>query len=135
VRALSAEAVPILDHGVQQAAWDGRPFPLPYITLDTTGRPALTDLARVHRLEGAGGRLDSRWVWDGDGAWVILERLCTAPVRARVVLRFNQEPHGLFVERAARTGLFGVDIGQGMLIWETLAGAGALNAFLARRAH
>jgi hypothetical protein len=93
------------------------------------------DLSRVHDLEGADGRLDSRWVWHGDGEWVILERTCTVPARARVVLRFDQEPHGPFVERAARTGLFGVHIGQGLLVWETLAGGGELNAFLARRAH
>jgi len=90
--------VAVLDAGITLAD-DGTAYPT--VVLDVAGRPDITDLARVHAIEGIGD-LTTVLAMADDGLYLTVS--LTSPVLASFTIAFSVPEHLEVLEHAALTG-------------------------------
>jgi hypothetical protein len=79
---------------------------LPTVVVDAVGHPEITDLARVHAVEGIGDiATEAAAVPGGDGTWrFFLAVIISSPVTCAFVLEFQLPRHRHVLDEAAAAG-------------------------------
>ncbi len=77
----------------------------PTVSVDASDHPAVSDLARVHAVEGVGDvRTTARRIPTSDGELFLVGVVLTRPVHAAFAVRFELPQHRDFLETVADAG-------------------------------